>query len=226
MESKKYSYRLGHRERLRQKFVDGKLADYELLEMLLTYAIPRCDVKPLAHQLMEKYGGLYGIITSSYQSLLTNKGVKENTAIFIKSIHEVMKRGLKNHLYDTPVFHNYDRLIDYCKLLLYGKPIEEFHILYLDSDHRLLSDDIHSTGTVDWAAVYPREILKRALDLNAASIVMLHNHPHGQTSFSSDDIEITTQVKNILQTVNIELFDHLLVSGDIVYSARNLFLIK
>lgn len=226
MNSKDSSYRLGHRERLRKKFSDGKLVDYELLELLLTYAIPRCDVRPLAHQLMENYGTLYNIITAPIESLMKNKGVKENTAVFIKSIHEIMKRGAKDYLQTKPIFHDYQKLAEYCKVMLYGKQIEEFHILYLDSEYKLLSDDLHSSGTIDWAAVYPREILKRALDLNAASIVMLHNHPQSMSSFSTDDIEITTELKNILKTVNIDLFDHLLVSGNIVYSAKNMFLIK
>ena len=192
----------------------------------MTYAIPRCDVRPLAHQLMEHYGNLYNIITASNESLMKISGIKENTAIFIKSIHEVMKRGSKDYLHNKPIFHDYQKLSEYCKLLLYGKQIEEFHILYLDSEYRLLSDDMHSSGTIDWAAVYPREILKRALEFNASSIVMLHNHPNSMTSFSTQDIEITMDVKNLLKTVNIELFDHLLVSGNIVYSAKNMFLIK
>lgn len=226
MDLKKFSYRLGHRERLREKFSEGKLVDYELLELLLTYAIPRCDVHPLARQLMESYGSLYNIITAPIESLIKNKGVKENTAIFIKSIHEVMIRGSKDYLDNAPIFHDYKKVSEYCKLLLYGKKIEEFHILYLNSEYKLLLDDLHSSGTIDWAAVYPREILKRALELNAASIIMVHNHPRSMTSFSTQDIQITSEVKGILKTVDIELFDHLLVSGNIVYSAKNMFLIK
>ncbi|HNY25682.1 MAG TPA: DNA repair protein RadC [Alphaproteobacteria bacterium] len=226
LDSKKSSYRLGHRERLRKKFSEGKLMDYELLELILTYAIPRCDVKPISHQLIESYGNLYNIITASSESLSKNKGVKENTAVLLKAIHEIMKRGGKDSLQSKPIFHDYQKVSEYCKLMLYGKSIEEFHIMYLDSDFRLLSDDLHSSGTIDWAAVYPREILKRALELNAGSIIMIHNHPQSMTSFSTQDIEITTDIKKLLETVNISLFDHLLVSGNIVYSAKNMFLIK
>jgi DNA repair protein RadC len=124
------------------------------------------------------------------------------------------------------VFHDYKKITEYCRLLLCGKKVEEFHVLYLDSDYRLLSDDLHSSGTVDWAAVYPREILKRALEVNASSVIMLHNHPVSKTSFSIADIEITSDVRNILKNVDIDLFNHLLVSGNIVYSAKNMFLIK
>lgn len=226
MNSDDSSYRLGHRERLRQKFLKNKLVDYELLELLLTYAIPRCDVRPLARELMKTFGGAYNVLTAPVEALTKVRGVKENTAIFIKAIHEMMVLGHKDYLNDTPIFHDYQRLSEYCKLLLSGKKIEEFHILYLDSDYRLLTDHLHSSGTIDWAAVYPREIVKRALELNARSVVMLHNHPTPNTSFSSADIEITGTVKNILKSVDIELFDHLLVSGSIVYSAKNMFLIK
>lgn len=226
LDSKDSSYRLGHRERLRQKFLQNKLVDYELLELLLTYAIPRCDVRPLARELMKTFGGAYNVLTAPMEDLMKVKGVKLNTAIFIKSIHEMMIQGYKSYMDDKPIFHDYQKLSEYCKLLLSGKKIEEFHILYLDTDYKLLCDDLHSSGTIDWAAVYPREIVKRALELNARSIVMLHNHPTPNTSFSTTDIEVTTEIKKILESVDVALFDHLLVSGNIVYSAKNMFLIK
>lgn len=220
------SFRIGHRERLRQKFLMGKLTDYKILELLLMYAIPRCDVKPLSRELLKTFGGVHNVIMAPIESLTKVRGIKENTAVLIKVIHELMIASHKSHLIQTPIFHDYQKLSEYCRLLLSGKPVEEFHVLYLDPNYRLLSDDLHSSGTIDWAAVYPREIVKRALDLNAASIVMVHNHPSGTTSFSSDDINITGDVKNILASVDVALFDHLLVSGSIVYSAKNMFLIK
>lgn len=220
------SYRSGHRERLRKKFLQNKLADYELLELLLSYAIPRIDVKPLARELITKYGCVQKVLSASFESLIENKGIKENAAVLIKMIHKMMILDYKNYLDDTPIFHDYKKLSEYCRLLLSSKQIEEFHILYLDSNYKLLSDDLHSSGTVDWAAVYTREIVKRALELNAHSVVMMHNHPMSGKSFSTDDIEITASLKGILSGVGIELFDHLLVSGDIVYSAKNMFLIK
>lgn len=226
MDSKNSSYRLGHRERLREKFLQDKLADYELLELLLSYAIPRMDVKPLSRALIEKYGSVHHVLSASVESLIENKGIKENTAVLIKIIHKMMILDYKKYMDDTPIFHDYKRLYEYCKLSLYGKTVEEFHILYLDQNYKLLSDDLHSKGTIDWAAVYIREILKRALALNAHSIVMLHNHPVSGNSFSSDDVTITQTVKDLLLNVGIELYDHLLVSGTIVYSAKNMFLIK
>ncbi|MDR0727169.1 MAG: DNA repair protein RadC [Rickettsiales bacterium] len=226
LESKDSSFRIGHRERLRHKFLQGKLVDYELLELLLTYAIPRCDVKPLSRDLIKAFGGVSGVLAAPIESLTKVKGVKENTAVLIKLIHELMVTGHKSYLTDTPIFHDYQKLSEYCRLLLSGKPVEEFHVLYLDSNYKLLADDLHSSGTIDWAAVYPKEIVKRSLELNASSIVMLHNHPSANTSFSSDDIKITGDIKKILASIDVVLFDHLLVSGSIVYSAKNMFLIK
>jgi len=226
VDSTNSSYRPGHRTRLREKFLQNKLADYELLELLLSYSIPRVDVKPLSRQLLNTYGGLHQILSAPIKSLISNKGIKENTAVLIKLIYQIMILDYKNHMDSTPIFHDYKKLSEYCKLLLSGKKIEEFHILYLDDNYRLLSDDLHSSGTIDWAAVYTREIVKRALEINAHSVVLLHNHPISGKSFSTEDIEITSSVKNILSGVGIQLFDHLLVSGDIVYSAKNMFLIK
>ena len=137
-----------------------------------------------------------------------------------------MMTGYKECLDSRPIFHNENILSNYCKLLLSGKTKEEFHILYLNSEWRLISDDLHSVGTVDWAAIYPREILKRALELNASYIVLMHNHPTPNTSFSTQDIEATQMIQNLLNSVDIKIHDHYVVSGGIIYSARNLFLLK
>lgn len=216
----------GHRERLRQKFLEDKLADYELLELLLSFVIPRRDVRPLARGLIAKFGGIYQVLTAPIDDLMEFKGIGRNTAIFIKAIHKIMVVGYKSNLDKVTIFHNEKILTNYCLLLMSGKTKEEIHILYMDEDKRLLADDLHSIGTVDWAAAYPREILKRALNLNAKSIVLVHNHPKPNTSFSMDDIELTERIKDLLATVNIEVHDHYVVSGGIVYSARNMFLLK
>jgi DNA repair protein RadC len=217
---------LGHRERLRQKFLQDKLADYELLELLLTYAIPRCDVKPFAKELIKTFGGPAGVLAAPMEALTAVWGVKENAAVLIRLIHKLMLLGYRDHLSSTPVFHDYNKLSEYCRLSLSGKSVEELHVLYLDADFKLLSDDLHSSGTVDWAAIYPREIVKRALVLNARSVVMAHNHPTTGQSFSSADIRIIEEITDLLEPVSVSVFDHILVSGNIVYSARNMFLIK
>ena len=126
---------------------------------------------------------------------------------------------------EKPIFYDYKNLENYCRMLLGGKTIEEFHVFYLDSQYKLIVDDLHSSGTINWAAVYIREIAKKALDLNAGSIVLLHNHPSAYTSFSTQDIQITQELENALKQLDIKLYDHLLVSGDVIYSARNMHLL-
>lgn len=219
-------FHMGHRERLRQKFLDGKLADYELLEMLLGYAIPRRDVRPLARALMAHFGGVHQILAAPLDKLVAFRGVGRNTAIFLKSINQIMATGYCEKLTEQPIFRDATAVANYCRTILSGKTTEEMHVFYLGSELCMLADDVHSCGTNDEAVVYPREILKRALVLNARSVVLVHNHPTPNKSFSTADIEITTTVKNLLAAAGIELFDHFVVSGTIVYSARNMFLLK
>ncbi len=225
MTAGKVSWQDGHRERLREKFLTAKLVDYELMELLLSYAIPRRDVRPLARELLQRYGGIYQVLVAPIDELTKFSGMGKSAATYIKVMHSLMLRGYNGVLKQQPVFFEVDQLMDYCRLLVAGKTIEEFHILYLDKTFRLLADDLHSSGTVDWAAVYPKEILKRVLDLGARVVIMLHNHPTPNMSFSNDDIELTRTLQAILHTIDVELYDHLLVSGNIVYSAKNMFLL-
>lgn len=219
------SLQQGHRERLRKKFLDGQLTEYEILELLLTYAIPRRDVRMLSRQLYKKYGNIQQLLSAPIESLMDNDGIKENTATFFKVIHKLMTLEHKYTLDNAPVFHNQKVLENYCKLIVGGKPTEEFHVLYLDSQFKLIKDELHSSGTTDWAAVYVREIVKRALDLNARSVILLHNHPTPMVAFSMQDIEITLELEDTLNKIGISVYDHLLVSGDIIYSARNMHLL-
>lgn len=219
------SLQQGHRARLRKKFLDGQLAEYEILELLLTYAIPRQDVRPLARRLYKKYGNIHRLLSAPVKSLIENNGIKENTATFLKLIYDITVLEYKNTLTEQPIFHNTEKLINYCKLLLSEKNVEEFHVFYLDNKFALILDDLHSSGTINWTAVYIREIIKKALDLNAYSIVLVHNHPSGNTSFSSQDIQMTQELESALNKLDINLYDHFLVSGNIFYSARNLHLL-
>lgn len=219
------SLQSGHRARLREKFLAGQLAEYEILELLLTYAIPRRDVRVLARQLYKKYGSIQKLLVTPIENLTQNEGIKENTATFLKLIHKITELEYKKVLDSNPIFYDYGKLENYCRTLLSGKALEEFHVFYLDGQYKLISDELHSSGTIDWAAVYIREIAKKALLLNASSIVLLHNHPSSYTTFSSQDIQITQELANMLDKLDIGLYDHLLVSGDVVYSARNLQLL-
>lgn len=224
--AKESDFTKGHRTRLREKFLDKKLADYELLELLLTFAIPRIDVKPIAKDLLKRFGGVREILTAPMDKLRMVSGIGRATAIFIKVIYDIMLIDYKNHLAMTPIFHDFRVLENYCKTLLANKSTEEFHVLYLDAGYKLIEDDCHSVGTIDWSAVYPREIVKRSLDVNAKIVILVHNHPSGAGSFSSDDITISQEIRNMLKVMDVILFDHLLVANGLVYSAKNLYLLK
>ena len=215
----------GHRERLRAKFLDGKLTDYEKLELLLAYVIPRRDVRPLSRSLIKQFGGVYQVFTASVNELTACKGVGKNTAIFIKLVHEIMTVNYKYQMRETPIFHDEKILHNYCRMVLGNKPVEELHILYLDKYLQLISDELHTTGTINSSGVYPREIAKRALELNARSVVMVHNHPGSNDSHSMADLEITQKVKSVLAGLDIDFYDHLVVANDSVYSARQLHML-
>lgn len=216
----------GHRQRLRQKFLNDKLSDSEELELLLAYVIPRRDVKLLARNLLKKYGNLYQILTASIADLESNNGIGNNVAIFIKLLSKIMMSSYTECMKNSPVFYDEVVIFNYCKLLMDNKNIEEFHVLYLDNSKHLIRDVLHSCGTIDWAAVYPREILKTALNLNADSVILLHNHPASDSLFSAQDIKLTNTIQDLLQPMNITVYDHFLISGGKIYSAKNLHLIK
>lgn len=218
------NYHIGHRQRLRDKFVRTELADHELLELMLCYAIPRCDTRRQAHRLLEKYGGIYQILSAPLESLESVPGMGESSAILFKAAHQAMIRGYRHILSENSIYYDEKALLNYCRLEVGGLPVEELHILYLNQENFLLLDDKHSTGTIDESAVYPREIIKIALELEARKIVMVHNHPTPGKSFSRPDIDMTLRLQPILANIGIELVDHYVVSGGIVYSARASFL--
>ena len=211
---------IGHRNRLREKFLNNQLADYEKLELLLGYAIPRRDVRPLARGLVKEFGGVYQVLSASIDELMAFDGVGKNTAIFIKLVQQMMKIGYVGKLKENPVFHDEKTLHNYCRIVLAGKQIEELHILYLDSDLKLIADETHTSGTINASAVYPREIARRAMELNARSVVMVHNHPSSTQSFSKDDVDSTIRVQSLLAELEIKFYDHLLVVNDSVFSMR------
>lgn len=226
MPDKDEKFYTGHRARLRTKFLDGHLADYEKLELFLTYAIPRRDVRPLARKLISHFGGVYQVLSAPLDKLQSIDGIGHSTAIFIKLIQNMITINYIGQLKETPVFHNEKILHNYCRLIMAGKSVEELHLLYLDNDLKLIADEIHTVGTVDTSAVYPREIARRALELNARSIVMVHNHPTSSNYFSQSDIDATILVRSVLAGLNVELYDHLVIANDCVFSARQLHLLQ
>ncbi len=219
---------LGHRERLRKKLLECSgdvFADYELLELLLTIAIPRRDVKPLAKELLNKFSTFAGVINAPQSELLKINGIGETTTAMFKIIKLSMTKALKDKVQEGSVISNWQELINYCQLNIGNKQTEEFHVLYLDTKCQLIKDETHSTGTINSSSVYPREILKRVLDNGASSIIIVHNHPTGDTSPSNADINITRKIKESLKTIDVPLHDHLIVGKGNYFSFKSLGLL-
>jgi DNA repair protein RadC len=204
----------GHRQRLRQRFLDGgadALPDYELLELILCLAIPQRDVKPLAKDLLARFGGFAEVIQADLPALLAISGIKENTATAIKLVGAAALRLARTQVVDKPILSSWEKLLDYCKIALAHLPQERFHLLFLDRKNVLIADELQQTGTIDHTPVYPREVVKRALELNASAIIMVHNHPSGDPTPSRADIEMTARVQDATRAVGITLHDHLVI---------------
>jgi DNA repair protein RadC len=203
----------GHRLRLRQRFLAGgaeALPDYELLEMLLCLAIPRRDVKPLAKQLLARFGGFAAVLNADLAAL-AEAGLSENTAATLKLIEAAARRLAKTEIFDRPVINSWERLVDYCRVNLAHLPRERLHLLFLDRRNAVIAGETQGIGTVDHAPIYPREVARRALELNATAVIMVHNHPSGDPAPSATDIEATRKVAEALKAIGVTLHDHLIV---------------
>lgn len=206
----------GHRQRLRQRFMastKGSLPDYEILEIILFASHPRGDVKPLAKELIKKFGSLAKVFNAAPEDLLTVKGVSEAAIAQFRAIQEASERLLREEVAEQPVLQSWKALLDYCRASMGHLKKEQFRILFLDRKNMLIADDLQEAGTVDQTPVYPREVVKRALQLEASSIILVHNHPSGDTKPSKADIAVTRQIEQALETVGIVLHDHLIVSA-------------
>ncbi len=220
----------GHRQRIREKFLSNggsALADYELLEAYLTIAIPRRDVKPLAKQLIAKFGSFAEVINAKNEDLLSVTGVGENTVFALKIISEAARRMSWEMLKDkdAPVIADMDALIDYCRMSMAYQDVEEFRLIYLNGKNRVIAEVTQQKGTINHVAIHPREVVKSALDNHASAVIMVHNHPTGDTTPSRADIDITKKVCEALMAVNIQLHDHVIVSKYGCYSFRSAGLI-
>jgi DNA repair protein RadC len=188
------------------------LADYELLELLLGIAIPRRDVKPLAKNLIAKFKSFAGVIEAPPAELGKIKGLGPAAVAAIKIVAASQVRALRDKVGARSAIANWSDLVDYCRLNIGSKDAEEFHVLYLDIKCRLIRDETHSAGTINSSSVYPREILKRTLELGAASVIVVHNHPAGDPVPSKADIAITDRLKQVLATMDVPLVDHIVVA--------------
>lgn len=213
-------FHAGHRERLKEKFLDKKLVEYEQLELLLGYAIPRRDVRPLARKLIQHFGNVYYVLNAHIDDLMAVDGIGRSTAILIKLVHSLICISHEKKLKEGSIYMNHDTLIDYCRMKMSELKTEEFHVLYLDANFCLQKHEVHSQGSAESSNVYIEKIMEYALKHNIKSVVLLHNHPSTDNTFSSIDIMLTTKLEYLLEICNIELYDHFVVAGGIVHSVR------
>lgn len=218
---------LGHRQRLRTRFLKSganALADYELLEMVLFSAHPRGDVKPLAKRLIAKFGSFAKVMTAEPLRLLEVEDMGEAAVAAIKTVQAAAELMIKEQVAERPVIQSWTMLLDYCRMSMAHKKVEEFHILFLNHKNALIADEIQQKGTVNHTPVYPREVVKRALELGASSIIMLHNHPSGDPTPSKSDIDMTKQVIAAAAPLGVQVHDHVIIGdgGHFSFKSHNL----
>ena len=217
------SYIADHRKRLRARFIEGgatAMPDYEMLELVLFRAIPRQDVKPLARLLMDTFGDFNRVITASTARLLAVKGVGDAVVLELKIVEAASQRLMRARVMHQPVLSSWDALLDYCHTTMAHLEAEQFRILFLDRKNVLIADEAQARGTVDHVPVYPREVVKRALELNASALILVHNHPSGDPTPSEADITVTHQIKEAAGILGIALHDHLIIGKNRELSFR------
>jgi DNA repair protein RadC len=215
---------LGHRARLRERFLGAggdAVPDYELLEMILFSARPRGDVKPLAKALLKQFGSFAGVIHAEESALRAVDEVGDAVIAALKTIRVSTQRLIKSEISDQPIIQSWSALMDYCKLAMGNKKIEEFRVLFLNHRHALIADEVMQRGTINHTPVYPREIVKRALELAASSVILLHNHPSGDPTPSKADIDITKHIIEACATVNVTVHDHVIITASGHYSFKS-----
>ena len=219
---------LGHRARLRERFLNGGAAavpDYEMLEMVLFAAIPRGDVKPLAKSLLAHFGSFAEVIGAPPSRLREIKGVGDAVVAQLKVVEAAALRLSRTKLLGRPALSSWAALLDYCTAAMARNPAEEFRVLFLDRKNALVADEVQGQGTVDHTPVYPREILKRALELSASAVILVHNHPSGDPTPSRADIEMTREIANAAKGLRIAVHDHIVVARGGVLSFKSLGLL-
>jgi DNA repair protein RadC len=218
----------GHRDRLRDRFRksggDG-MADYELLELLLFRSIPRQDTKPIAKALITRFGSFAEVLAAPEARLREVKGIGASVVTDIKVIFAAAQRTARGQIRDKDLLSSWSAVIDYCRASIGFSDIEQFRILFLDKKNGLIADELQQTGTVDHTPVYPREVIKRALELSATAVILVHNHPSGDPTPSRADINMTRQIMEIADPLGITIHDHIIVSRDGHASFRGLKLI-
>ncbi len=218
----------GHRERLRTRFLDGgheAMPEYELLEMVLFNAVPRIDVKPLAKRLLSAFGDLNAVVAAPRTRLLQVPGATERVHFQLRLIEAVAHRMARAKVMQRSVIGSWDDLMVYCKTVMAYRETEQFRVLFLDRKNVLIADEAQGKGTVDHVPVYPREVAKRCLELNASAVILVHNHPSGDPTPSEADIDMTGQVETACQAIGVTLHDHVVIGRERDASFRALGLI-
>ena len=219
----------GHRKRVRERFLKvggDALEDYELLELALQLVIPRRDTKALAKTLLREFGSFSSVFNASEVRLGKIKGLSDTTIAHLKVIQAVAARFGRDRIdNEQPILASWTQLIDYCRSQMAFESIEQFRILFLDKKNRLIADEVQQTGTVDHTPVYPREVIKRTLELSATALILVHNHPSGDPTPSSADVRMTKEISDIAKPLGITLHDHIIIGKSGHASLRGLKLL-
>lgn len=204
----------GHRARLRQRLLGGAgLLDHELIEYLLATAIPRRDTKPLAKDLLREFGGIGGVLTADADALLKQDGMGETAVAALKIAQACALRLVQTHTESRPILSNWQALLDYLHADMAHHGVERFRVLHLNTKNMLIRDEVMSKGSIDQAAVHVREVIRRAIDLNSSALILVHNHPSGDPSPSSADIEVTRNIAEAGRRLGIAVHDHLIIGA-------------
>ena len=214
---------IGHRQRLKERFLRSKgadMADYEALELLLTYAIPRRDVKPLSKSLIKKFGSFAGVITAPIERLYEVSGIKENSATLIKFVEFAsQKLSWQNLAFEDAAFiSSTDSLIEFCRCTMGYSEVEVLRLIYVDAKLKVIETEVLQKGSVSSVNINPRDIVANALKKNASGVIMVHNHPTGDPRPSNNDVEATKRVKSACDAVGITLHEHLIITPSDFYS--------
>jgi len=219
---------LGHRERLRARFRESgpdAVTDYELLELVLFRAIPQRDIKPLAKALIAKFGSFAEVLAAPPQRLAELKGIGEAAITDLKIVHAAAGRMARGKVKKRPVLSSWSAVLEYCRTTMAFAEKEQFRIIFLDKRNQVIADELQQTGTVDHTPVYPREVVKRALELSATAIILAHNHPSGDPTPSRADIQMTQSIADIAKPLGISVHDHIIVGKEGHASLKGLRLI-
>lgn len=207
----------GHRDRLKSRFKNkgaDALADYELLELLLFRSIPRRDTKPLAKQLLARFGSFAEVLSAPAERLREVKGIGNSTILDLQVVKASAEAFISSEVKEKPLLASWSSVIDYCRAAMAFEAVEQFRILFLDKKNRLIRDEVQQVGTVDHTPVYPREVVKRALELSATAIILVHNHPSGDPTPSRADIEMTKTIVEVASSLGITVHDHIIIAKE------------